>query len=154
IAEKMGFSGSFSVAFNIHTGVGVLPYVYFGTEQQKQTYLPKLATGEWIGAYALTEPNAGSDALAPNTTAVWDSDSKEWVLNGEKQLITYAHIVNVYVVFAKTTICLTAFIVERTMIGVSVGPEEKKLRINGASTATLILQDVRISEENSFGNIG
>ena len=154
IAEKMGFSGSFSVAFNIHTGVGVLPYVYFGTEQQKQTYLPKLATGEWIGAYALTEPNAGSDALAPNTTAVWDSDSKEWVLNGEKQWITNAHIANVYVVFAKTSKGMTAFIVERTVAGVSVGPEEKKLGINGSSTATLILQDVRISEESRLGNIG
>src|SRR5690625_3374141 len=154
IAEKMGFSGSFSVAFNIHTGVGILPYVYFGTEQQKQTYLPKLATGEWIGAYALTEPNAGSDALAANTTAEWDLESKKWVLNGEKQWITNAHIANVYVVFAKTSKGITAFIVERTMEGVSVGPEEKKLGINGSSTATLILQDVRISEENRLGSIG
>src|SRR5699024_11253953 len=82
------------------------------------------------------------------------SDSKEWVLNGEKQWITNAHIANVYVVFAKTTKGMTAFIVERTMTGVSVGPEEKKIGINGSSTATLILQDVRISEENRLGNIG
>lgn len=154
IAEKMGLGGSFSVSFNIHTGVGILPYVYFGTEQQKQTYLPKLASGEWIGAYALTEPNAGSDALAANTTAKWDAATEEWVLSGEKQWITNAHIANVYVVFARTSEGITTFIVERTMPGVSVGPEEKKLGINGSSTATLILEDVRIAEKNRLGSIG
>lgn len=154
IAEKMGFGGSFSVAFNIHTGVGTLPYVYFGTEQQKETYLPKLTTGEWVGAYALTEPNAGSDALAANTAAVFDSETEEWNLNGEKQWITNAHIANVYVVFARTPKGMTAFIVERTMPGVSVGTEERKLGIKGSSTATLILEDVRIPKENVLGEIG
>ncbi len=154
IAEKMGFAGSFSVSFNIHTGVGTLPYAYFGTEKQKQIYLPKLAAGEWIGAYALTEPNAGSDALAASTTAVWDAESEKWILNGEKQWITNAHIADVYVVFAKTEKGMTAFIVERTMSGVSVGPEEEKLGINGSSTATLILEGVQVAEENRLGSIG
>lgn len=153
IAEKMGTSGSFSVAFNIHTGVGTLPYVYFGTEKQKKTYLSKLASGEWIGAYALTEPGSGSDALAASTTAILDSDDG-WVLNGEKQWITNAHVADVYVVFAKTDKGMTAFIVERTMNGVSIGAEERKLGIKGSSTATLILEDVRVPEENVLGEVG
>ncbi|WP_373893263.1 acyl-CoA dehydrogenase family protein [Virgibacillus natechei] len=154
IAEKMGFGGSFSVAFNIHTGVGTLPYVYFGTEEQKATYVSKLASGEWIGAYALTEPGSGSDALAANTTAVFDTKSEEWILNGEKQWITNAHVADVYVVFAKTEAGITAFIIERKMSGVSVGPEEDKLGIKGSSTATLILEDVRIPKENVMGEDG
>ncbi|MGY0691980.1 acyl-CoA dehydrogenase family protein [Virgibacillus sp. FSP13] len=154
IAEKMGFGGSFSVSFNIHTGVGTLPYVYFGTEQQKETYLPKLSSGEWIGAYALTEPNAGSDALSASTTAKLDLNTTEWVVNGEKQWITNAHIANCFVVFAKTTEGMTAFIIERTMPGVSIGPEEKKLGIKGSSTATLLLEDVRIPKESVLGEVG
>lgn len=126
VAEKMGFAGSFSVSFNIHAGVGTLPYVYFGTEEQKQSYLPKLAAGEWIGAYALTESNAGSDALHARTSAVLNEDGTGWILNGEKQWITNAQLANVYVVFANTSEGMTAFIVERTYPGVSVGPEEKK----------------------------
>lgn len=153
IAEKMGSSGSFSVAFNIHTGVGTLPYVYFGTEKQKQTYLSKLASGDWIGAYALTESGSGSDALAASTTAILNSGDV-WVLNGEKQWITNAHVADVYVVFAKTVEGMTAFIVERTMVGVSVGAEEKKLGINGSSTATLILEDVQVPQENVLGEVG
>nr|WP_309228353.1 acyl-CoA dehydrogenase family protein [Virgibacillus sp. NKC19-3] len=154
IAEKMGFGGSFSVAFNIHTGAGTLPYVYFGTKEQKATYVGKLASGEWIAAYALTEPGSGSDALAANTTAVLDTESGEWVLNGEKQWITNAHVADVYVVFAKTEAGMTAFIVEREMLGVSVGPEEDKLGIKGSSTATLILEDVRVPKENVMGEDG
>lgn len=152
IAEKMGYGSSFSVSFNIHTGVGTLPFVYFGTEQQKKRYLPKLTTGEWVGAYALTEPNAGSDALHAKTTA--KKTNGKWVLNGEKQWITNAHIASVYVVFANTTEGITTFIVERDQPGVSIGPEEKKLGIKGSSTATLILEDVELTEEDILGEIG
>lgn len=154
IAEKMGYGGSFSVSFNIHVGVGTLPYVYFGTEQQKQTYLPKLVSGEWIGGYALTEPNAGSDALQAKTSATLTKDRSSWVLNGEKQWITNARIADVFVVFAKTAEGMTAFIVERGYQGVSIGPEEKKMGIKGSSTATLILEDATIPVENVLGQVG
>ncbi|MDM5154880.1 acyl-CoA dehydrogenase family protein [Bacillus sp. DX1.1] len=154
VAEKMGYAGAFSVSFNIHAGVGTLPYVYFGTEEQKEKYLPKLASGEWIGAYALTEPNAGSDALSAKTSAVLNEDGTAWKLNGEKQWITNAHMADVYVVFAKTNKGMTAFIVERTCEGVSIGLEEKKMGIKGSSTATLILEDVMIPAENVLGEVG
>ncbi|GAA0424991.1 MAG: acyl-CoA dehydrogenase family protein [Bacillota bacterium] len=154
IAEKMGFAGSFSVSFNIHSGVGTLPFVYYGTESQKQKYLSRIISGEWVGAYALTEPNAGSDALSANTTAKKVADTTDWVLNGEKQWITNAHIADVYVVFANTDQGMTAFIIERSTPGVTIGPEEKKLGIKGSSTATVILEDVRISEDQVLGEIG
>ncbi|MFS0780419.1 acyl-CoA dehydrogenase family protein [Bacillus sp. 1P06AnD] len=154
VAEKMGSGGSFSVSFNIHAGVGTLPYVYYGTEEQKKKYLPKLISGEWIGAYALTEPNAGSDALNAKTTAVLNKERTAWILNGEKQWITNAKIADVYVVFAKTTEGMTSFIVERSFDGVSVGPEEKKMGIRGSSTATLIMEEVSIPIENVLGTVG
>ena len=152
IAEKMGFGASYSVAFNIHTGVGTLPYVYFGTKEQKERYLPKLSSGEWVGAYALTEPNAGSDALSARTSA--KKTDEGWVLNGEKQWITNAHIARVYLVFARSEEGMTAFIVERSMEGVSLGPEEEKLGIAGSSTATLILDNVLVPDENVLGTVG
>ena len=154
VAEKMGYAGAFSVSFNIHAGVGTLPYVYYGTKKQKEKYLPKLASGEWIGAYALTEPNAGSDALSAKTSAVLNEEGTAWKLNGEKQWITNAHMADVYVVFAKTHKGMTAFIVERTREGVSIGIEEKKMGIKGSSTATLILEDVMIPAENVLGEVG
>ncbi|MBP2078044.1 alkylation response protein AidB-like acyl-CoA dehydrogenase [Oceanobacillus polygoni] len=154
IAERIGYGASFSVSFNIHTGVGTLPYVYFGTPEQKEQYLPKLVSGEWVGAYALTEPNAGSDALASETSAVLDEQSGEWVLNGEKQWITNAHIASVFVVFAKTDSGITAFIVERSMPGVSIGLEEKKMGIKGSSTATLILDNVMLTTDQVLGQVG
>lgn len=154
VAEKMGAGGSFSVSFNIHAGVGTLPYIYYGTEEQKQKYLPKLASGEWIGAYALTEPNAGSDALNAKTTAVLNEEGTAWILNGEKQWITNAQVADVYVVFAKTNEGMTAFIVERSFKGVSIGPEEKKMGIKGSSTATLILEEVSIPAKNVLGTVG
>ncbi|CDQ20712.1 acyl-CoA dehydrogenase family protein [Halobacillus karajensis] len=154
IAEKMGHAGSFSVSFNIHAGVGTLPFIYFGTEKQKHKYLPKLASGRWIGAYALTEPDAGSDALNSKTRAIWDGEKGAWVLNGEKQWITNAHVADVYVVFAKTHHGMTAFIVEKSLPGISVGPEEKKMGIKGSSTATLVLEDVEIPSENVLGKVG
>ncbi|TQR37279.1 acyl-CoA dehydrogenase family protein [Brevibacillus brevis] len=154
VAEKMGFGGSFSVSYNIHAGVGTLPYVYFASEEQKRKYLPKLASGEWIGAYALTESGAGSDALSAKTSAVRSEDGTEWLLNGEKQWITNAQVADVYVVFANTSMGMTAFIVERAFDGVSVGPEEKKMGIKGSSTATLILDQVRIPNNNVLGTVG
>ncbi|MED2944396.1 acyl-CoA dehydrogenase family protein [Bacillus swezeyi] len=154
VAEKMGAGGSFSVSFNIHAGVGTLPYVYYGTEEQKQKYLPKLAAGEWIGAYALTEPSAGSDALNAKTTAVLNEEGTAWILNGEKQWITNAQVADVYVVFAKTAEGMTAFIVERSFEGVSIGPEEKKMGIKGSSTATLILEEVTVPIGNVLGKVG
>ncbi|MED1741208.1 acyl-CoA dehydrogenase family protein [Bacillus swezeyi] len=154
VAEKMGAGGSFSVSFNIHAGVGTLPYVYYGTEEQKQKYLPKLAAGEWIGAYALTEPSAGSDALNAKTTAVLNEEGTAWILNGEKQWITNAQVADVYVVFAKTAEGMTAFIVERSFKGVSIGPEEKKMGIKGSSTATLILEEVTVPIGNVLGKVG
>ncbi|MFD0942995.1 acyl-CoA dehydrogenase family protein [Savagea faecisuis] len=153
VAEGLGHGSSFGVSFNIHTGVGTLPYMYFGTPEQKKKCLPKLASGEWVGAYALTEPNAGSDALAAKATAKLNDDGS-YRLNGEKQWITNAHLANVYVVFAKTEEGMTAFIVERDMPGVSVGPEEQKMGIKGSSTATLILEDVNVPEENILGERG
>ncbi|WP_436865976.1 acyl-CoA dehydrogenase family protein [Bacillus fungorum] len=154
VAEKMGYAGAFSVSFNIHAGVGTLPYIYYGTKEQKEKYLPKIASGEWVGAYALTEPNAGSDALSAKTSAVLNEDGTAWKLNGEKQWITNAHMADVYVVFAKTNKGMTAFIVERTCEGVSIGLEEKKMGIKGSSTATLILEDVVIPAENVLGEVG
>lgn len=154
VAEKMGYGGSFSVSYNIHAGVGTLPYVYFGDASQKHRYLPKLASGEWIGAYALTEPDAGSDALHPQTNAILNGDGSAWILNGEKQWITNAQLANIFVVFAKTSEGMTAFIVERTFTGVSVGQEEEKMGIKGSSTATLILEDVSVPRDNVLGEVG
>ncbi|HLR60373.1 MAG TPA: acyl-CoA dehydrogenase family protein [Pseudogracilibacillus sp.] len=152
IAEEMGHGSSFGVSFNIHTGVGVSPYIYFGTEEQKQMYLPKLTSGESIGAYALTEPGAGSDALATKTTAKKKEDG--FLLNGEKQWITNAHVAAVYLVFAKTDEGITAFVVDRDLAGVSIGQEEAKLGIQGSSTATLILEDVYVSKDKIVGEPG
>src|SRR5699024_10732330 len=124
VAEKMGYGASFSVGFNIHTGVGTLPYVYFGTEEQKQRYLPKLSSGEWVGAYALTEPNAGSDALSARASA--KKTDERWVLEQEKQWITNAHLADVYVLYAQSEEGMSGFIVKLTMHGVPVGPEDDK----------------------------
>lgn len=154
VAEKMGFGGSFSVSYNIHAGVGTLPYVYFGDEEQKLRYLPKLASGEWIGAYALTESDAGSDALRPKTNARLTEDGTAWIINGEKQWITNAQLADVFVVFAQTHNGMTALIVERPFKGVSVGQEEEKMGIKGSSTATLILEDVMVPIDHVLGEVG
>ncbi|ASV69699.1 acyl-CoA dehydrogenase family protein [Cytobacillus kochii] len=154
IAEKIGYGGAFSVSYNIHVGVGTSPYVYFGSEAQKQKYLPQLISGDWIGAYALTEAGAGSDALSPKTRAIYNSKSDSWIINGEKQWITNAHIANVFVVFCQTNDGMTAFIVEKNTAGVSIGAEEEKMGIHGSSTATLILEDVVVPSANILGEKG
>ncbi len=155
IAEKMARAGGFSISHGAHVGIGSLPIVLFGTEEQKQKYLPALATGEKIAAYALTEPGSGSDALGAKTTAKLNAEGTHYILNGEKQWITNAGFADVFVVYAKVDgEHFTAFIVERDFPGVSTGAEEKKMGIKSSSTRTLILQDALVPKENVLGEIG
>ena len=155
IAEKMSRAGGFSITHGAHVGIGSLPIVLFGNEDQKQKYLPKLATGELIAAYALTEPGSGSDALGAKTTAKLNAEGTHFVLNGEKQWITNAGFADVFVVYAKIDgDKFSAFIVEREYSGVSVGAEEKKMGIKSSSTRTLILQDAQVPAENLLGEVG
>lgn len=155
IAEKMSRAGGFSITHGAHVGIGSLPIVLFGNEQQKQKYLPKLASGELIAAYALTEPGSGSDALSAKTTAKLNKEETHYVLNGEKQWITNAGFADVFIVYAKIDgEKFTAFIVERNFPGVSTGQEEKKMGIKSSSTRTLILEDVPVPVENVLGEIG
>ncbi|WP_374713354.1 acyl-CoA dehydrogenase family protein [Symbiobacterium terraclitae] len=153
--EEYSRAGAFAITIGAHTGIGTLPIVYFGTPEQKAKYLPKLATGEWVAAYALTEPNAGSDALGARTTARLSEDGKYWILNGTKQWITNAGFADVFVVYAKVDgEKFSAFIVERSFPGVSIGPEEKKMGLHASSTCSLILEDAKVPVENLLGEIG
>jgi alkylation response protein AidB-like acyl-CoA dehydrogenase len=155
IAEHLSVSGSFSVSFGGHVGIGTLPIVYFGTPEQKAKYLPKLATGEWIAAYALSESTSASDAMNARTKAVLSPDGKEWILNGEKMWITNGGFADVYVIFAKVDgEKFSAFIVERKFPGCQTGAEEKKMGIRGSSTCPIILNDCRVPKENLLGEIG
>lgn len=155
IAEKMAKSGGFSISHGAHVGIGSLPIVLFGTEEQKQKYLPALATGEKLAAYALTEPGSGSDALGAKTTAKLNDAGTHYVLNGEKQWITNSAFADVFVVYAKIDgEHFSAFIVERDYPGVSTGPEEKKMGIKSSSTRTLILEDAQVPVENLLGEAG
>src|SRR4051812_35933624 len=134
-SENLSGQASFSGSLGAHTTIGTLPIVYFGNDTQKSKYLPKLATGEWIGAYALTESGSGSDALAAKTTARLSEDGKHYILNGQKMWITNAGFADVFIVFAKVDgDKFTAFIVERTFPGVTIAPEEHKMGLNGSST--------------------
>ncbi|TGU72498.1 acyl-CoA dehydrogenase [Geomonas terrae] len=154
-AEKISGSGSFSVVYAAHSGIGTLPLVYYGTEEQKARYLEKLTTGEWVAAYCLTEPESGSDALGARASATLSADGSHYVLNGTKQFTTNGAIANLYTVFAKIDKeHFTAFLVERSMEGVSVGPEEKKMGIKGSSTTQVILDNVKVPVENLLGEIG
>ncbi|MCU1312238.1 MAG: Butyryl-CoA dehydrogenase [Candidatus Angelobacter sp.] len=155
IADRIAVSGSFSVSFGGHVGIGTLPIVYFGTKEQKSKYLPRLASGEWISAYALSENTSASDAMNARTKAVLSADGKHWVLNGEKMWITNANFADVFIVFAKVDgEKFSAFIVEKDFPGFSVGAEEKKMGIRGSSTAPLILNDCQVPAENLLGDIG
>ncbi|WP_129125488.1 acyl-CoA dehydrogenase family protein [Geomonas oryzae] len=154
-AEKISGSGSFSVVYAAHSGIGTLPLVYYGTEEQKARYLEKLTTGEWVAAYCLTEPESGSDALGARAYATLSADGTHYVLNGTKQFTTNGAIADLYTVFAKIDKeHFTAFLVERSMEGVSVGPEEKKMGIKGSSTTQVILDNVKVPVENLLGEIG
>src|SRR5579859_3217806 len=155
IAEYLSVSGSFSVSFGGHTGIGTLPIVYFGTKEQKAKYLPKLATGEWIAAYALSESTSASDSLNARTKAVLSPDGKEWILNGEKTWITNGGFADVFIIFAKVDgEKFSAFIVERNFPGFQSGAEEKKMGIRGSSTTPIIMNDCRVPKENLLGEIG
>jgi butyryl-CoA dehydrogenase len=155
IADRIAKSGSFSVTFGAHVGIGTLPIVYFGTEEQKKKYLPRLASGELVGAYALSESSSASDALNCRAKAVLSPDGKHYVLNGEKMWITNAHFADIFILFAKVDgEKFTAFIVEKDFPGFSVGAEEHKMGIRGSSTAPLILNDCLVPVENLLGDIG
>ncbi|MEF3085647.1 acyl-CoA dehydrogenase family protein [Bacillus altitudinis] len=155
ITEKFARAGSFSLSYGAHVGIGSLPIVLFGNQSQKEKYLPGLASGETIAAYALTEPGSGSDALGAKTTAVLNEAGTHYVLNGEKQWITNSAFADVFVVYAKIDgEHFSAFIVEKDFPGVKTGPEEKKMGIKGSSTRTLILEDAEVPKENLLGEAG
>lgn len=155
IAEELSGTGGFSVTYGAHSSIGTLPLVYFGTEEQKRKYLPKLASGEWVAAYCLTEPGSGSDALSARTRATLSEDGKHYVLNGVKQWISNAGFAQLFTVFAKVDgEHFTAFLVERGTPGLSFGPEEKKMGIKASSTRQVILEDVKVPVENVLGEIG
>jgi alkylation response protein AidB-like acyl-CoA dehydrogenase len=154
VSERGALCASFSVSWGAHTGIGTLPLVYYGTEEQKRTYLPRLATGEWLAAYALTEPGSGSDALGAKTVATPQPDGG-YSLTGTKQFITNAGFADLFTVFAKVDgDKFTAFLVERATPGLSTGAEEKKLGIKGSSTRQLILEDVHVPGDAVLGQIG
>ncbi len=155
VNEGLGGGYSFSVAVAAHTGIGTLPILYFGNDAQKEKYIPKLTTGEWKGAYGLTEPNSGSDALGAKTTAVLSEDGKNYILNGQKCWITNGGFADIFTVFAKVNgEQFTAFIVERGFEGFTQGPEEHKMGIKGSSTVQLYFQDCKVPVENVLGEVG
>src|SRR6187431_1048159 len=155
VNEYLGAGHSFSVAIAAHTGIGTLPILYFGTPEQKQKYIPKLITGEWAGAYGLTEPNSGSDALGAKTNAKLSDDGKFYLINGQKCWITNGGFADVYTVFAKVDgDKFTGFIIERGTEGFTQGPEEHKMGIKGSSTVQLYFQDCKVPLENVLGEIG
>lgn len=155
-AETIGAAFSFSVAFMAHCGIGTLPILYYGTEEQRQRYVTKLATGELLGAYCLTEPGAGSDANSGKSSAIPTPDGKHYILNGQKMWITNAGFCDVQVVFAKVENdrILSAFIVDSNLPGVVIGPDEHKMGIKGSSTAQIYYTDVMVPAENMLGNRG
>jgi len=155
VAEKLAPAGAFNTTALAHAGIGTLPLVYYGSPEQKEHYLEKLLTSECIGAYCLTEPGSGSDALGAKTSAILSEDGKYYILNGTKQFITNAAFADLFTVFAKVDKeHFTGFLVERDYPGVSIGPEEKKLGIKGSSTCQLILDNVQVPVENLLGEIG
>ena len=155
VNECLGGGHSFAVAMAAHNGIGSLPILYFGTEAQKQKYIPKLASGEMKGAYALTEPGSGSDALAAKTTATLSADGKTYALNGQKIWITNAGFADVFTVFAKEGgDKFSAFIVDRGTPGLTSGEEEHKMGIKGSSTRQLFFENCLIPKDNLLGEIG
>ncbi|MBZ5704621.1 MAG: acyl-CoA dehydrogenase family protein, partial [Acidobacteriia bacterium] len=155
IADHIAKYAGFATSWGGHTGIGTLPIVYFGTEEQKKKYLPRLATGEIVGAYALSEASSGSDALNCRARAQLSSDGKHYILNGEKMWITNAGFADLFTVFAKVDgEKFTAFLVEKTFPGFSIGAEEHKMGIRGSSTCPIILNDCKVPVENLLGDIG
>lgn len=155
IAERTGQGHSFAVALSAHTGIGTLPILYFGSKEQKEKYLPKLASGEFKASYCLTEPGSGSDALAAKTKAVLSDDGKYYILNGQKMWITNAGFADLFIVFAKIDgEKFTGFIVEKGTPGLSLGNEEHKMGIKGSSTRQVFFEDCKVPVENILGEIG
>jgi alkylation response protein AidB-like acyl-CoA dehydrogenase len=148
--ERLAAAGSFSVAYGAHTGIGTLPLLYYGNEEQKKKYIPKLASGEWKASYCLTEPSAGSDANSGKTKAILTEDGKHYVLNGQKMWITNAGFADLFTVFAKIDddAKLTAFLIEANSPGITLNPEEKKMGIKGSSTRQVFFNDVKVPVEN------
>ena len=155
LAEKLAAYASMAVAHGGHAGIGTIPLVYFGTEEQKKKYLPKMATGEWLACYCLSEPQAGSDALASRTRAVLSPDGKSWILNGQKMWITNGGFADIFTIFAKVDgEKFSSFIVERGTPGFSVGAEENKMGIRGSSTVPLFFENAAIPKENLLHDVG
>lgn len=157
VAEYCAGSAGFNTTISAHSTIGTLPLVYFGTPEQKARYLPKLGSGEWIGAYALTEPEAGSDALGGRTAATLSEDGKHYILNGSKMWISNAGFASLFTVFAKIDgerEKFTAFLVEHDWPGVSTGAEEKKMGIKSSSTRQVLFDNVEVPVENMLGEIG
>src|SRR6476661_5426422 len=154
IADHIAKYAGFATTWGGHTGIGTLPIVYFGTEEQKTKYLPRLAAGELVGAYALSEATSGSDALNCRARAVLSSDGKHYILNGEKMWITNAGFADLFTVFAKIDEKFSAFLVEKNFPGFSIGAEEHKMGIRGSSTCPLILADCQVPAETLHGEIG
>lgn len=155
VGETLGPAGGYGVAHSNHTCIATLPITYFGTPEQKEYYLPKLASGEFIGAYCLTEPGAGSDALSAQTTAVLNEEGTHYILNGTKMYITNAAFSDTFITYAKVDgKAFTAFIVEKTHPGLSLGPEEQKMGIKGSSTRPVIFEDCEVPVENLLGEVG
>jgi len=156
VAETIGAGYSFSVSFMAHCGIGTLPIMYYGNQDQRERYVPKLATGEFLGAYCLTEPGAGSDANSGKTNAKLSEDGKHYILNGQKMWITNAGFADTLIVFAKidNDRVLSAFIVETVYPGVVIGPDEHKMGIKGSSTAQIYFNDVKVPVENLLGKRG
>ena len=154
--EAIGSAYSFSVAFMAHTGIGTLPLLYYGNDEQHQKYVPSLATGEWLAAYCLTEPGAGSDANAGKTKAVLSEDGKHYTLNGQKMWITNGGFADLLTVFAKieNDRVLSAFLVESSWEGITMNPEEHKMGIKGSSTRQIFFNDVKVPAENLLGRRG
>ncbi|HXQ98538.1 MAG TPA: acyl-CoA dehydrogenase family protein [Candidatus Limnocylindrales bacterium] len=155
LTEKISVYAGYAVTHGAQTGIGTLPIVYFGTEEQKKKYLPKLATGEWLAAYALSEPQAGSDAQNALTRAQLSPDGRDWILNGQKMWITNGGFADVYIVFAKVDgEKFSAFIVERSFPGFTAGNEEHKMGIHGSSTTPIFMENCKVPKENLLHEIG
>ncbi len=150
IADILASAGSFTTAYGAHTGIGTLPILYYGTEEQKQKYLPRLASGEWKACYCLTEPDAGSDANSGKTKAKLSDDGKHYLITGQKMWISNAGFADLLIVFAKIDDDkkLTAFIAERTYDGITMNDEERKLGIKGSSTRQVFFNDMKVPVEN------
>lgn len=155
VMERMAFARNFGLSYMVHTGIGMLPLIYYGTADQKERYLGRLIQAEMIGAYCLTEPGSGSDALGAKTMATLSGDGSHYVLNGTKQFSSNAGFADLFTIFAKVDkVHFTAFLVERTFAGLSFGPEERKMGMHGSSTRPVILDQVRVPVANVLGEVG